>query len=278
MCGIAGWVDFERDLKRERAIVQAMTDKLLSRGVDDSGLWFDKNVGLGHTRTAIIDPAGGIQPMIAEENGRPIAVIGYTGEAYNYRQLRGELAAKGHKFRTRSDTEVVLHSYLEWGVDCGSHLDGMFAFAVWDLRTEELVLVRDRIGIKPLFYSLQPNGILWGSEPKALLAHPAVRPVVDSDGLREMFATAKQPGQSVFRDIKEVLPGHTLTVSRKGVVDRTYWKLEAKPHTEDLPGTIKTIRTMLEDTVLQELVADVPLCVGISGGIDSSAKIGRAHV
>ncbi|MCW2881629.1 MAG: hypothetical protein JWQ95_5729 [Sphaerisporangium sp.] len=271
MCGIAGWVDFGRDLTQERPTLQAMTNTLARRGVTDQGLWLRGNAALGHTRTSIIDLAGGVQPLTVEEDGRPVAVIVYNGEVYNFKQLRSELEARGQRFRTRSDTEVVLRAYLEWGADCAKRLEGIFAFAVWDLRREELVLVRDRLGVKPLFYTRLPEGILFGSEPKALLANPLVRPAVDVEGLQELFATAKKPGQSVFRDMRAVLPGHTLTISRKGVVDRTYWALEARPHTDDLDTTITNVRSLLEDIVLRELEADVPLCTALSGGVDSSA-------
>ncbi|KZB88337.1 asparagine synthase (glutamine-hydrolyzing) [Amycolatopsis regifaucium] len=271
MCGITGWIDYHRDLATERPTVELMTEAIASRGVDDHGLWLRGHACLGHTRTAVIDPAGGAQPMIADEDGSPTAVLAYSGEIFNFQQLRTELRERGHKFRTRSDTEVVLRSYLEWGVRCAERLEGMFAFAVWDLRTEELVLIRDRMGIKPLFYAKIPGGFIFGSEPKALLAHPAIRPTVDLDGLREIFSTAKRPGAAVFRDMQELRAGHTLTVSRKGLYEQTYWKLEAKPHEEDLDGTIAHVRSLLSDIVLRELVADVPLCVGLSGGLDSSA-------
>jgi len=271
MCGIVGWVDFGRDLTPERPTLQAMTDTLANRGVDDQGLWIRGNVALGHTRTAIIDVAGGAQPLAVEEDGRTVAVIVYNGEVYNFKQLRTELRSRGHRFRTRSDTEVVLRSYLEWGADCARRLEGIFAFAIWDVRREELVLVRDRLGIKPLFYTRQPDGMLFGSEPKALLANPLVRPVVTMEGLQELFATAKKPGMSVFRDLRAVLPGHSLTVGRGGVVDRTYWALEARPHTDDLDTTITNVRSLLDDIVLRELESDVPLCTALSGGVDSSA-------
>ncbi|MBP2327272.1 asparagine synthase (glutamine-hydrolyzing) [Kibdelosporangium banguiense] len=271
MCGVTGWVDFRRDLAGQRPILSAMTEALGARGVDDRGLWLDGHAGLGHTRTAIIDPVGATQPMTADENGHTAAVLSYNGEVYNFKQLRTELKDRGHDFRTRSDTEVVLRSYLEWGADCARHLEGIFAFAVWDPRIRRLLLVRDRFGVKPLFYAPLPDGVLFGSEPKALLAHPAVRPVVDLDGLRELFSIAKQPGQAVFRDMREVPPGHTLTVDRDGITARRYWQLEARPHTDSLDSTISTVRSLLEDIVLRELVADVPLCTALSGGLDSSA-------
>jgi asparagine synthase (glutamine-hydrolysing) len=271
MCGIVGWVDFGRDLTPERATLQAMTQTLAHRGVDGQGLWLRANVGLGHTRTAVIDPAGGAQPLIAEEDGQPIGVIVYNGEVYNFKQLRTELRERGHRFATRSDTEVVLRAYLEWGTGCAARLEGIFALAIWDVRREELVLIRDRLGVKPLFYSRQAGGILFGSEPKALLAHPVVRPVVAIEGLQELFATAKKPGMSVFRNMRAVLPGHILTVGRGGLVDRAYWQLEARAHTDDLDTTISTVRSLLDDIVLRELEADVPLCLALSGGMDSSA-------
>lgn len=271
MCGIVGWVDFERDLTGERPVLQAMTDTLARRGVDDQGLWIGGNAALGHTRTAIIDLEGGAQPFVAEEDGHPLAVIVYNGEVYNFKQLRTELRTRGHRFATRSDTEVVVRSYLEWGIDCAKRLEGIFAFAIWDLRRGELVLIRDRLGVKPLFYARRPNGILFGSEPKALLASPLVRPVVAAEGLRELFSIAKQPGQAVFRDMRELKPGHALTVGRGGVTDQAYWTLTAKQHTDDLANTIAKVRSLLEDIVLRELVADVPLCSALSGGLDSSA-------
>ncbi|GHF22252.1 asparagine synthase (glutamine-hydrolyzing) [Streptomyces morookaense] len=270
MCGITGWVDYARDLTHERATVEAMNNTLGNRGPDARGVWVAPHAGLGHTRNSIIDLAGGVQPMTAEENGRTLAVLTYSGEVYNFKQLRSELESRGHRFRTRSDTEVVLRSYLEWGENCAEHLEGMFGFAVWDLRTEQLVLVRDRLGIKPVFYSVRPDGILFGSEPKALLAHPDIRPVVGVPELQELFSTAKTPGQAVFRDMQELLPGHTLTVSRSGLRTRRYWTLEARPHTDDLDTTVGHIRSLLEEIVTRELVADVPLCTTLSGGIDSS--------
>ncbi|AUG78930.1 Asparagine synthetase [Kitasatospora sp. MMS16-BH015] len=271
MCGITGWVDFGRDLSGERPVLQAMTDALAKRGVDGQGLWLSGNAALGHTRTAVIDLAGGAQPLAVEEDGHPVAVIVHNGEIYNFKQLRTELEARGRRFRTRTDTEVALQAYLEWGPSFAERLEGIFAFAIWDVRRDELVLVRDRLGVKPLFYSLLPEGgVLFGSEPKALLAHPEVRPVVDVEGLRELFSVAKQPGRAVFRDMRELLPGHTLTIGRDGAREHAYWQLTARPHTDDLGGTIERVRSLLHDIVLRELVSDVPLCTALSGGLDSS--------
>src|SRR4051812_46420095 len=164
MCGIAGWVDFSRDLASEHGTAQAMTETMSCRGPDDRGLWLSPHAILGNRRLAVIDVEGGHMPMTAEG---PV-VITYSGEIYNFVELRAELAAKGHRFRTRSDTEVVLHGYLEWGAGVADRLNGMYAFAIWDDRDQELLLVRDRLGVKPLYYYPLRDGVLFGSEPKAI--------------------------------------------------------------------------------------------------------------
>ncbi|WP_437566137.1 asparagine synthase (glutamine-hydrolyzing) [Sorangium sp. So ce542] len=277
MCGIAGWVDYARDLTRERDVLQRMTRTMKNRGPDDDGLWLTPRAALGHRRLAIIDLEGGRQPMIADEGGAPAAVLAYTGEVYNFRELRGELEALGHRFRTNSDTEVVLRAYLEWGASFPERLNGMYAFALWDAREEELLLVRDRMGIKPLFYQSTGSGVLFGSEPKAILANPLAPPVVDETGLRELFAFVKTPGLAVFRDMREVRPGHVVRVRRGGVTERRYWALESRPHTDDLPTTIRTVRELLDDIVARQLISDVPLCTLLSGGLDSSAVTSLAQ-
>jgi asparagine synthase (glutamine-hydrolysing) len=164
-----------------------MTDTMACRGPDDSGQWLARHAGLGHRRLAVIDPAGGRQPMVVDDQDEPLAVLTYSGEVYNFQELREELVASGHRFRTRSDTEVVLRAYLQWGEGLVDRLNGMYAFAIWDERRQELLLVRDRMGVKPLYYFPLPDGVLFGSEPKAILAHPAADRTVDAAGLREMF-------------------------------------------------------------------------------------------
>jgi asparagine synthase (glutamine-hydrolysing) len=271
MCGIAGWVDFSGALARDRTVAEAMTGTMVCRGPDDCGLWMEGPVAFGHTRLAVIDIAGGQQPMVAEEDGRTVAVLSYNGEVYNFAEVRAELTRRGHRFRTRGDSEVVLRAYLEWGADCPAHLDGMFAFAVWDPRRQELLLARDRLGVKPLCYAVVGDAVLFASEPKALLAHPAVTPVVDADGLREVFSMARTPGGAVFRDIRELRPGSTLTVRPDRIEHRTYWSLSAHPHAADLDTTVGEIRSLLSGIVRRELVSDVPLALLLSGGLDSSA-------
>ncbi|MFE7114210.1 asparagine synthase (glutamine-hydrolyzing) [Streptomyces sp. NPDC057654] len=276
MCGIAGWIDFERDLCTERAVVSAMTETLAPRGPDDAGIWLAPHAALGHRRLAVIDIEGGRQPMTAEAGSEGEAgagaVLTYSGEVYNFRELRAQLEAKGHRFRTRSDTEVVLRGYLEWGEGVADRLNGMYAFAVWDARTEELLLVRDRMGVKPLFYCLLPGGgLLFGSEPKAILAHPRAPRTVGADGLREILTIVQTPESSLYQGLHEVRPGQLVRIGRDGLSKRRYWRLEAREHTDDLDTTIGTVRELLADIVERQLVADVPLCSLLSGGLDSSA-------
>jgi len=277
MCGMAGWVSFDGNLRDRRGVVEKMTATMALRGPDDGGIWIDTHVALGHRRLSIIDLKGGTQPMHVNENGQSLAVLVYTGEVYNFAELRSELAARGHRFRTQSDTEVVLRGYMEWGEHVAEHLNGMFAFAIWDTRRQELFLIRDRMGVKPLFYYPMRDGVLFGSEPKAILAHPDVRPRVDAAGLRELLIAVKTPEQAVFSGMYEVRPGQVVRVNRSGISKRRYWQLEAHPHQDDLQTTITTVRNLLEDIVDRQLVSDVPLCTLLSGGLDSSMVTAIAH-
>jgi len=247
MCGIAGWVSYNGEVEAQQAIIEKMTATMALRGPDAGGVWIDRNVGLGRRRLAVIDLAGGVQPMPAEEEGgRTIASLIYTGEVYNFVELREELRQLSHSFKTRSDTEVVLHGYLQWGEKVVDRLNGMFAFAIWDVRTEELFLARDQMGVKPLFYYPTPDGVLFGSEPKAILAHPSVRPRVGRDGLREILVLAKNPEATIYAGMREVRPGQIVRVSRNGLAKRRYWMLTAREHEDDLPRTIETVAKLLE--------------------------------
>jgi asparagine synthase (glutamine-hydrolysing) len=249
-----------------------MTRTMACRGPDAEGLWTDPHVALGHRRLAVIDLAGGVQPMAAAgHGGTTLAALTYSGEVYNFRELRDELRAHGHTFRTASDTEVVLHAYLQWGDAFVDRLNGMFALGLWDAQKQRLLLVRDRMGVKPLFYYPTADGVLFGSEPKAILAHPLARAVVDDDGLREVFGLVMTPENAVYRDMYEVRPGSVVRISRQGVTKTRYWTLQSVAHTDDLPTTVATVRELLEDTVRRQLVSDVPLCSLLSGGLDSSA-------
>lgn len=270
MSGIAGWVDFERDLGRDAATVRAMAATLAGRGPDAEELWVSGRAVLGHRRLAVVDRDGGRQPMVVEEDGKPLAVVVFNGEIFNAAELRAQLSAHGHTFRTGSDTEVVLRAYLQWGVDCPRRFNGMFAFGIWDVRNEELVLARDHVGAKPLIYCPTPTGVLFGSEPKAILAHPMVPAIVDVDGFREVLSQSGTPGKVVFRGLQEVRAGHLVRVRRQGVTVARYWGLEAYDHTDDLKTTIGTVRELLEDAAALSLMSDVPICSLISGGLDSS--------
>jgi asparagine synthase (glutamine-hydrolysing) len=277
MCGIAGWVSYDGDLTSRRKTIEAMTKTMERRGPDAGGIWIDRHAGLGHRRLAIIDLAGGVQPMQDETEGQTTASLVYTGEVYNFVELRDELRQLGHAFKTRSDTEVVLRGYLHWGDQVAERLNGMFAFAIWDARTEELLLIRDRMGVKPLFYYPTPDGVLFGSEPKAILAHPEVKPCVTAEGLREVLVLAKTPEATVYAGMHEVRPGQIVRVNRNGLTKRRYWALAARRHEDDLPRTIMTVRELLEDTVQRQIVSDVPLCSLLSGGLDSSSVTALAH-
>ncbi|MFC9997185.1 asparagine synthase (glutamine-hydrolyzing) [Nocardia sp. NPDC127526] len=275
MCGITGWISFEDDLRNQRPVLDAMTATMSCRGPDAGGVWSCREAGLGHRRLAVIDLPGGAQPMTADTPGGPVTLV-YSGEAYNFAELRKELEDKGHRFRTDSDTEVVLRGYLEWDAGVAERLNGMYAFAVWDSRSRKLVLIRDRMGVKPLYYQRVRGGVLFGSEPKAILANPLASRTVDADGLRELIAFTKAPGWSLWKDMAEVEPGTILTVDADGIRSRTYWKLETTPHTDDRDTSVATVRELLTDTVHRQLVSDVPRCVLLSGGLDSSAVTGLA--
>ncbi|MEU8979243.1 asparagine synthase (glutamine-hydrolyzing) [Streptomyces sp. NPDC048309] len=275
MCGITGWVSFDRDLRAEATTLDAMTETMSCRGPDDRGTWAEGPAALGHRRLAIIDLPGGRQPMTAETPDGTVALV-YSGETYNFTELRRELADRGHRFSTDSDTEVVLRGYLEWGEELPERLNGMYAFAVWDGRHDKLVMIRDRMGIKPFYYYPTPDGVLFGSEPKAILANPLARARVRLDGLRELFAFVKTPGHAVWDGMHEVEPGTLVTVDRSGLGRRVYWRLETRPHTDDRATSIATVRSLLDDIVRRQLVADVPRCTLLSGGLDSSAMTALA--
>ena len=278
MCGITGWVDFGRDLRAERATIAAMTATMICRGPDAGDVWCSAHAAIGHRRLSVIDLACGGQPMRAP--GEDDIVLTFSGEIYNFTELRRELSAYGHEFKTRSDTEVLLHSYLQWGRDCVRRLNGMFAFGIWDGRREELLLARDRLGVKPLYYAVRPDGVLFGSEPKAVLAHPEFPAEVDAEGLAELFSQAgtATPGHGVYRGLAELRPGTIAVVGRGGVRTSAYWTLEAREHTDGLVATASTVRDLLADTVHRQTVADVPLCSLLSGGLDSSVVSALAAV
>ena len=272
MCGITGWVDFQRDLRIEKEIILNMTETLAKRGPDDTNAWFDQHAAFGHKRLVVVDPKGGKQPMTRQKNGYSYTVV-YNGELYNTEDIRKELLKKGYTFQGHSDTEVLLNAYIEWKERCVELFNGIFAFAIWDEQREQLFLARDRLGVKPLFYRHDDDGFLFGSEIKAILAHPNVKAEVDYEGLAEVFGLgpSRTPGHGVFCGIKELRPAHALTFSREGVRVWRYWNVQSDVHRDSLAETVEKLRFLLTDAVTRQLVSDVPVCTFLSGGIDSSS-------
>jgi len=271
MCGIAGWIDWQQNLTQHGSILKAMADTLVNRGPDAEGFWTSQHVGFAHRRLVIVDPNGGIQPMTRQLGDRSYTIV-YNGELYNTEDIRKDLLVRGHSFQGHSDTEVLLTAYMEWGAACVERLNGIFAFAVWSEADQNLFIARDRLGVKPLFYTSNGHNLIFGSELKALLAHPEVKPEIDGEGLAEIFAIgpARTPGHGVFRGVKELKPGHYLVFNRNGLRVAPYWKLESHEHTDDFDTTVEKTRALLEDAVKRQLVSDVPLCSLLSGGLDSS--------
>jgi asparagine synthase (glutamine-hydrolysing) len=279
VCGITGWIDWHRDLAPHGRVAEAMTRTMAPRGPDAQGIWTSTHALLGHARLAVIDIEGGGQPMVRSEPSGRHVVLTFSGEIYNFRELRAELTALGRTFITRSDTEVLLTAYLHWGKDFSARLNGMFAFAIWDERTRKLLLVRDRLGVKPLYYARVGTGLVFGSEPKALLAHPEVTAAIDREGIAELtvLPRARTPGHGVYCGVKEVKPGCAVLADESGLTQRPYWRLEARPHHDSAAETTTRVRELLEDIVRRQVVADVPVGTLLSGGIDSSVVTALAR-
>ena len=269
MCGIGGFVDFERDARRGGPILHGMKRTLTPRGPDAEGTYFDEDAALVHRRLIVIDPEGGKQPMHSPDRN---TIIIYNGELYNTPELRTELMSRGHEFVGHSDTEVLLHAYLEWKTDAFSRLNGIFAFAIWEKRERRLTLCRDRLGVKPLFFAPIRNGLTFGSTIDTVLCHPQIEPALDEDGLRTLLllGPARPPESGVFRQIKSLLPGHFAVLTPENFTDHVYWQLEAHEHEDDLPTTIERTHTLICDAARRQLVSDVPLACFLSGGLDSS--------
>ncbi len=273
MCGINGIAYSPRSGKQvSQATIVQMRDILHHRGPDDSGVLVDGNVGLGHRRLSIVDVAHGAQPMFNSD--RSCAIV-YNGEVYDHADSRERLIAKGYEFQNRSDTETILHLYEEYGRDCVDHLRGMFAFAVWDKGKRELFIARDRFGVKPLYYVHDDEGnLFFGSEIKALLEAGAVKPEINFDALPDQFANHGTSGdETLYRGVKRLLPGHTLTWKDGRVNIREYWDLSFEPKTLARSDAeyVEEWREMFRRSVELRLMADVPLGMFLSGGIDSSA-------
>lgn len=263
MCGIAGYIDFSS--RTNPSVLEKMTDEIIYRGPDSSGKFISKDnlCGLGVRRLRIIDLKTGDQP-IKNEDGTVVVI--YNGEIYNYKSLRKVLEKKGHKFRTKTDTEVLVHGYEEYGENFVHKLNGMFAFALWDEKNKKLILGRDRAGIKPLYYYTTSNLLIFGSEPKVILAHPSYRKKINFQALELYGYLGFLPGEiSMYSGIKKLLPGHTLTFTKSQFIITKYFELESRKK-----GRSEDLDTLLHNAVKSQLVADVPVGIFLSGGLDSS--------
>lgn len=275
MCGIAGFCDFSRSLdansEANRGIVSKMGQVLSHRGPNDFGTYISSHAAFAHTRLAVIDPERGIQPMKKKIDGHEYCLV-YNGELYNTEEIRTKLCSQGFEFQTTSDTEVLLMAYIAYGTDCTNHLNGIFSFAVWDSRKNRCFLCRDRFGVKPLFYVRLNHTLVFGSEIKALFQYPGIEPILDKNGLNELFGLgpARSPGCGVFKNIHEVLPGFSLLIHKDGMESRCYWKLEALEHTDTYEQTVEKTNYLLFDSIKRQLVSDVPIATLLSGGLDSS--------
>jgi asparagine synthase (glutamine-hydrolysing) len=272
MCGICGIVFTERDWRVSGEVLAAMNRSITHRGPDDEGFFVEENAGLAMRRLSIIDVKSGHQP-ISNEN-RDVWIV-YNGEIYNHNQLRSDLEAKGHRYRTRSDTETIVHLYEEYGRDCVKYLRGMFAFALWDRRKRVLFAARDRLGIKPFYYRWDGKSFLFGSEIKTILAYPGIEAEFNRSTLGEYLAFGYITGEeTMFAGIRKLMPGHTLELAEHGEpsIER-YWDLKVEVDRDPRPRSyyVKTYREMLEAAVSSHLMSDVPLGVFLSGGLDSSA-------
>jgi asparagine synthase (glutamine-hydrolysing) len=272
MCGITGWVDYRKNLDQERKTMAKMAETLSKRGPDDTNIWTSGHAGLGHKRLVVVDPEGGKQPMTRTQGDNRYTIC-YNGELYNTEDLRKALLLKGYSFSSHSDTEVLLTSFMEWKENCLEHLNGIFAFAVWDHQQEQLFIGRDRLGVKPLFFLETASGLMFASEQKALLAHPDVKTEIGREGLCEVFGLgpSRSPGAGIFKNMKELRPGHGLIFSKNGLKIWRYWNVKSEEHTDSLEETAEKVRDLFTDAVTRQLVSDVPLCTFLSGGLDSSA-------
>lgn len=273
MCGIAGEHERQGRGRASAADARAMLGAIIHRGPDDEGLHVDGEIALGARRLSIIDLPGGHQPISSEDGAVTVA---FNGEIYNYRALRERLRRGGHTLASEGDTEVIVHLYEELGDACVHELEGMFAFALWDARRRRLLLVRDRLGVKPLYYVHDDGRLLFGSEIKALLQHPAVRPELDVDALGAFLHLKYVPApRTMFRGIAALPPGHLLVSDAAGVRVRRWWDVSFR-RTEPAPTedeAVEGLRVRLEEAVRSHLVSDVPFGAFLSGGIDSSTVV-----
>jgi len=274
MCGIAGIVAVERLHPDDRDRVTRMRDVIAHRGPDDSGGFVDGQAALGHRRLSIVDLAAGHQPLANEDES---AWIVFNGEIYNHQSLREVLESAGHRYKTRSDTETILHAYEQWGDESVQRLRGMFAFAIWDVGRRRLLLVRDRLGVKPLYWAMVGERLIFGSEIKTILESGLIRAEANEQALPELLGTRYLSGtETLFKGINRLQPGHLLVFEKGAISIRQYWDIPAGQPSEELARLtdeqiVRRFRELLEESVRIRLMADVPLGMFLSGGLDSSA-------
>ena len=272
MCGISGfynpYMNFLKDETYHRHILKTMNTTIKHRGPDDSDTFLSKDCGLSHVRLSIIDLISGHQPMVKYLDKTRTVAICYNGEIYNMHKLKSELTCD---FNTESDTEVILNGYITEGIDYIKKINGIFAFAIYDSKFG-LYIVRDRLGVKPLFYTEKDNDIIFSSEIKGIFAYPLIKPVINTKSLQSVFGLgpAKKQGNGVFENIREVLPGHYLHIDKGGVEDIVYWQLISNHHEDSLEETIDKTAFLIEDSIKMQMLSDIPVCSFLSGGIDSS--------
>ncbi len=295
MCGIAGWINLEdnRGANHSEAVLHSMCERMKHRGPDSEGLWLDETVALGMRRLSIIDLHTGEQPVYSEDKS---IVVMMNGELYNFREVRADLEKRGHKFETQTDTEILPHLYEEYGEAMLEHINGMFAFALWDKRKQKLLIARDKFGEKPLYYGVFDGKLIFASEPKVLLANSSVKAEINLDSLRQYLSFDYVPApNSIYKGISKLPAAHFLTVEKGEIKTRRYWNLTWKkgrsPHIskgaddvngnalaharasaskQSLESSAEELRELLADAVRMRLVADVPLGILLSGGVDSS--------
>ncbi len=270
MCGITGWINLKQSKENHtESVLHSMCERIVHRGPNSQGLWLDDTVALGMRRLSIIDLHTGDQPVF---NCDKSVIVMMNGELYNYREVRAELEKKGHKFITKSDTEILPHLYEEYGEDLVDHLNGMYAFSLWDTRKKKLIIARDRFGEKPLYYGVFDGKLIYASEPKAMLAHPSVKAELDLDALRHYLSYDYVPApMSIYKGISKLPAAHMLTVENGEIKTRRYWNMSwSATRSGSIDDKAAELRDLLSDAVRMRLVSDVPLGILLSGGIDSS--------
>ncbi|MBR3325355.1 MAG: asparagine synthase (glutamine-hydrolyzing) [Clostridia bacterium] len=273
MCGIVGFTNYNEVMSNNevRNVIENMNNKMARRGPDEEGCYINKRIAMAHKRLIVIDPDGGKQPMSFNYQGNNY-VITYNGQIYNSKELRTILLDNGFKFDGHSDTEVLLKAFVFYGFDVVKHLNGIFAFAIWNIKKEELFLARDHFGVKPLYYSIKNKEIIFSSEIKALFEFPSIYPIIDEQGISELFGIgpAHTPGVIPFKGIKELKPATYIVFNKNYMVEEKYWKLESKKHNDDFETTCQKVEHLLKDSIERQLISDVPICTFLSGGLDSS--------